>query len=544
MKRLIIFILCFPILFTGCLRNLEKEGITAETIYKGRVVDADNKPLRGIMVRVTNDELIYNSVSTDKDGLFQISVDINKIDKNYYLLIGDTSIFCKRGQLKGFGQDIYDYGDIPFVNINMPEVKTEELVDMTPSSFTCKCSVVSEGAANVTERGVCWSTNIPTKNDNKVISGTGAGSFTCFVNSTDFDFGSRTYYFRAFAVNEYDVAYGDTIEITPSRYAEFMKKKYPTVKTIELTDVTLHSFTCQCEVISEGGATVTERGLCWSASVPTINDYKVKCGVGKGVYSCNISDDAIDFNTMTIYARAYAINEYGETYGDLIEINPEQFNKFMKIKLPTVETVGLTAMTSNSFTCKCNVVSQGKAIVTERGICWSTNIPTIQDNKVKFGGGEGVYSCTVTNLNFYNTTYYARAYAINEYGVSYGGPVEINSSKLAYFSLPTMEYGGYTYHIHPDIGGMTKAQGYDACENLVAYGFDDWYMPNKEEMLGIGNLTNVLDVERIYWSCNYSRDYSFDWYIINRNSIWYAEYNNPMYKSNSIYHVIPVRRDR
>lgn len=535
------WILLLPFLLSGCLRNLEKEGITAETIYKGRVIDKDAKPLNGIMVRITNGSLIYNSVTTDKDGLFQITVDINKIDKTYYIQIGDEGTLVKKSSLKGFGQDVYDYGDIPFVNINLPEVETLELTDMTPNTFTCKCNVKSEGGAKVTERGVCWSTNIPTIDDNKEKSGAGVGTYSCIINNANFDFSNTIYYVCAYAINEYGVVYGEVIEITPAKYAEFMKKKYPIVEIIELADVTINSFTCQCEVKSQGGAMVTERGMCWSTSVPTIKDNIIKCGVGIGVYSCNISNDLFDFSTMTIYARAYAINEFGEAYSELIEINSEKLNEFMKIKLPTVETVGLTAMTSNSFTCKCNVVSQGKAIVTERGICWSTNIPTIQDNKVKFGGGEGVYACTVTNLNFSSTTYYARAYAINEYGVSYGEPVEVNSSRMAYFSLPTMEFGGYTYHIHPDMGGMQWQQGYEACENLVAYGFDDWFMPNKEEMLAIANLNDILDKSIIYWT-NLDDGYLRYLEYSKNNNCWIAtSYYNESWR---VYHVIPVRRDR
>jgi len=434
MKRYIILILLVPLLLSSCLRNLEKEGIKAETTYKGRVIDAHNKPLNGIMVRITNGSLIYNSVATDKDGIFQITVDISKIDKSYYIQVGEIGSLVKRSSLKGFGQDVYDYGDIPFVNINLPEVLT-----------------------------------------------------------------------------------------------------------LELTDVSVNSFTCQCEVKSQGGAMVTERGICWSSSIPTINDNIIQSGVGEGIYSCSITSPYLDFNIMTIYACAYAINEYGVSYGTLFKINFEELQRFMKVKLPTVETVGLTAMTETSFTCKGNVASQGKAIVTERGICWATNIPTIDNNIVPFGGGEGVYSCTVTGLNFNNTTYYARAYAINEYGVSYGEPVEVNSSKMAYLSLPTMEFGGYTYHIHPDIGGMQWKQGYEACNNLVAYGYDDWFMPNKEEMLGLADLDNILDKDIIYWTSSANDDYTNRYYYLQFiDSYWNVRYSYITY----ILHVIPVRRDR
>ncbi len=539
------WILLLPFLFSGCLRNLEKEGITAETIYKGRVIDKDAKPLNGIMVRITNGSLIYNSVTTDKDGLFQITVDINKIDKTYYIQIGDEGTLVKKSSLKGFGQDVYDYGDIPFININLPEVETLELTDMTPNTFTCKCNVKSEGGASLTERGVCWSTNIPTISDNKEKSGTGAGIYTCIVNSATFNFDTNNYYARAYAINEYGVAYGEAIEITPSRFTEFMKDKFPTVETVELADMTEKSFTCRCNVKSQGGSIVFERGLCWSTKLPTIEDEKEICGVGEGAYTCIVNRETIDFNTTTYYARAYAINEYGTSYGELIEMNSVKLAEFNALRLPTVETVGLTAMTSNSFTCKCNVKSQGKAIVTERGICWSTNIPTIEDQITQFGGGEGVYSCTVTNLDFVNTTYYVRAYAINEYGVAYGEPVEVNSSRMAYFSLPTMEYGGYTYHIHPDMGGMQWQQGYEACENLVAYGFDDWFMPNKEEMLAIAEKDTILQQSYIYWTCSNTVYDNRYWYIMYKyDSGWLCSSSYDSSNTSHIHNVIPVRKDR
>ena len=436
MNRYFLFLICIPFFLTGCLRNLEKEGIKEETTYKGRVIDAQNKPLSGIMVRITNGSLIYNSVATDIDGIFQITVDITKIDKTYFIQVGEAGSLVKRSSLKGFGQDVYDYGDIPFVNINLP-----------------------------------------------------------------------------------------------------------TVETVELTDVSDNSFTCQCEVKSQGGAIVTERGLCWSTNVPTIEDNIVKSGSGEGVYTCTVSSPTFDFNITTIYACAYAINEYGVSYGKMFKINSEALQEAMKLKRPTVETIGLTAMTATSFTCKCNVVSQGKSIVTERGICWATNIPTLEDSVVTFGGGgEGVYSCTVKGLDFDHTTYYARAYAINEYGESYGEPVEVNSSKMAYFTLPTLEYGGYTYHIHPDMGGMQWKQGYEACDNLVAYGFDDWFMPNKEEMLAIADL-NILDKDIIYWTSSIN-DANKGWYYYLEfiNYLWYVNDNYPY--GTRVYHVIPVRKDR
>lgn len=444
MKRYFFLLLVLPLCFSSCLRSLEKEGITAETIYKGRVIDKDNKPLNGIMVRITNGKLIHNSIATNADGLFQIAVDIAKIDGSYYIQVGeDDPLFNKKSSLKGLGQEVYDYGDIPFVNIYLPEFEKPELLDVTPSSFTLKCIVKSQA-----------------------------------------------------------------------------------------------------------GAKIAERGLCWGKNIPTIEDNKEKYGSGDGEYVCTIKNDNFNFSTTTWYARAYAINESGdETYSEPVEINATKLAEFVALKLPVVETVGLTAMTVNSFTCKCNVKSQGKAIVTERGVCWSTNIPTVDDYKKPMGSGEGIYSCTVSdaNINISTTTYYARAYAINEFGVSYGEPVEINSSRLAYFALPTMEYGGYTYHIHPDLGAMQWEQGFDACENLVAYGFDDWFMPNKEELLAVAEKTNVLNKDWIYWSSSQSSAVKSYFCYLKYNGYWFIGgngYGDGDNYPSRIHHICPVRKDR
>ncbi len=244
--------------------------------------------------------------------------------------------------------------------------------------------------------------------------------------------------------------------------------------------------------------------------------------------------ELVDKNGLTKKGqlRAFGVAEYD--YGDI---------PFGDV-VPMVETIGLTAMSENSFTCKCNVRSQGNARVTERGLCWGTNIPSIEDHKIVSGSGIGEYSCVVENagININTTTYYARAYAINEYGVAYGNPVEINSSKLAYYTLPSMQYGGYTYHIHPDLGGMTWKQAKSACENLMAYGYDDWYLPSKEEMLAIAKGISTMP-KYTYWTSTNTSGSS--WYYV----VYYSSSDNGWITDNfrqpaeNLNHVIPVRKD-
>lgn len=210
--------------------------------------------------------------------------------------------------------------------------------------------------------------------------------------------------------------------------------------------------------------------------------------------------------------------------------------------LPKVETLAVTNLTSHSFRISCQLTSQGISPVIIRGLCWSTSDPTIDDNVVEAGKGEGIYECIVesADINIENTNYYVRAFATNAQGTAYGSMLKIDANMLGYFNLTTMQYGGYTYHIHPDLGKMQWEQGNSACENLSAYGYDDWFLPNKEEMMAIAENTNVVNTEYEYWTS--SKEYGSSWaaYVGHYSRGWaVGGTSNP---SNS-RHVVPVRKD-
>jgi len=66
-------------------------------------------------------------------------------------------------------------------------------------------------------------------------------------------------------------------------------------------------------VTSDGGATVTERGVCWGLSInPTVSGSHTHDGSGTGIYSSSLS--GLSPNT-TYHTRAYATNSSGIGYG-------------------------------------------------------------------------------------------------------------------------------------------------------------------------------------------------------------------------------------
>ena len=90
--------------------------------------------------------------------------------------------------------------------------------------------------------------------------------------------------------------------------------KIPTVTTDPITAITQTTATGGGNVTSNGGLTVTARGVCWSTSpAPTTASSLTTDGTGTGLFTSNLT--GLSTNT-TYYVRAYATNSRGTAYGD------------------------------------------------------------------------------------------------------------------------------------------------------------------------------------------------------------------------------------
>ena len=193
-----------------------------------------------------------------------------------------------------------------------PSVTTSTPSNVTTNSATCGGNVTSDGGATVTARGVCWSTSSnPTIDGNHTTNGTGTGSFTSSITGLA---ENTTYYVRAYATNSIGTAYGEQKTFTTNNGGS--GATIPTVTTATPFDIAIYSAACGGNVTSDGGATVFERGICYSTSQnPTTSSYTVQSGSGTGSYTCYMT--GLDQNT-TYYVRAYAINSEGTAYGNQV----------------------------------------------------------------------------------------------------------------------------------------------------------------------------------------------------------------------------------
>jgi uncharacterized protein (TIGR02145 family) len=173
-------------------------------------------------------------------------------------------------------------------------------------------------------------------------------------------------------------------------------------------------------ISSDGGATITARGVCWSNNPNPTIALSTKTIDGSGIGSFTTTITGLSPNT-TFYVRAYATNNIGTAYGN-------EFNFNYTPIPPTVYTDNPTAISSTSAISGGYVGNDGGANVTSRGVVWSTSPnPTIAlSTKTVDGYGMGSFNSTITGLSG-NTTYYVKSYATNNAGTAYGNEVSFTT---------------------------------------------------------------------------------------------------------------------
>jgi hypothetical protein len=204
------------------------------------------------------------------------------------------------------------------------------------------------------------------------------------------------------------------------------KKEEPTppiITTIAVTAITQTTAASGGNVTSDGGTSVTARGVCWSTTTGPTTALSTKTidGTGTGTLTSSITGLTAG---ITYYVRAYAANSAGTSYGNEISFTTTAST------VPVLTTTAASAITQTTATSGGNITSDGGASVTARGVCWSTTTgpTTTLSTKTTDDTGTGTFTSSITGL-IAGTVYYVRAYATNSAGTAYGN--EINYTTLA-----------------------------------------------------------------------------------------------------------------
>ena len=313
MKKTILLLSAILLFLAGCKKFDEIEAskvvIIEENIEKGwdyiKINVEYDYPVESETVK------LYLSEKEDMSGAesYSCNVEGKKFSVEVEGLKGGVDYYYCYEYDNGYGKEKSEKKNVK--TIEKPLVVTREVSGISTTSAKLKGSVTNKDGVNkITEVGFCWDTKQEpsiegSHYNNGSMNGTGTSEFLYNLTSLQ---DNVTYYVRAYVKTNFGVIYGDeksfkTVEVT-----------LPTVKTNAVTDIKTNSATCGGNVTSDGNATVTARGLCWSISPnPTINDNKTNNGSGTGSFTSTLN--GLTGGTK-YYVRAYATNEKGTAYGE------------------------------------------------------------------------------------------------------------------------------------------------------------------------------------------------------------------------------------
>ena len=459
-----------PVVVTDSIIRITAHGARC----KGHVESDGGYPVtkRGACWSTYPDPTIDDKCTDNGSGKGEFSSDLTNLELNTKYYVRTYAI----------NSNATVYGELlSFTTLDGLAIVNTNQATATATSINVSCEVVDDSGFNVIERGVCYSsTNAePLIEDEKVEYGRGKGSYNVSIKDL---VAATTYYVRAYAINETGTAYGNVLQI-------MTKDGVAIVKISEAKNITALNAMCDVEVTDASGATLQSCGICWSTIPnPTIENEKIVAGMSTNItYPCSLENLT---PSTTYYVRGYATTDITTSYSAQIILTTQD-------GLPMVSTTyDANSVTRNSVVCGGSVTSEPWCPVVARGVCYSTSpYPTIASaQKIQDGTGNGFYSCTITELNTQNNTYYIRAYATNSNGTAYGEQIIITPENYYYCNtLTSFTYGGHSYKAKY-LGIMNGVEGATACENLTYAGFSDWNMPNKGEMQTILEVYNVWNI--------------------------------------------------
>lgn len=229
--------------------------------------------------------------------------------------------------------------------------------------------------------------------------------------------------------------------------------------------------------------------------------------------------------------------------------------------IPVVYTLEINNYCGTTAYVQGEITNDNGCAVTGRGVCWSTHSdPTVKDDTILASPGEGEFTCFLTGLTP-KTLYYVRAYATNSNGTGYGNTMSFTTNHItvgeeyqggivAYILYefekgyvegethgcivaPSDQSTGAPWGCMGTLIGCSTGDGNTCtemivnkcstlgiaaklCNDLVLNGYDDWYLPNVDQLYR-GGIINPSD--EYYWSST----------EINENKAEYAIVGNASY---------------
>jgi len=397
--------------FATLTTNVATSVTNIAAISGGNISSDGGTPVtaRGICWSTSPNPTVANSTTSNGAGTGIFSSNISD-------LLGSTTYYVRAYAVNttgvSYGNQITFTTPVP----TPPSLTTTAVSSITSVSVATGGSVVNNGGAPITARGVVWDTlQNPVVTKNKSINGSINNIFLDTIRGLG---GSRLYYVRSYATNSAGTAYGNEVSFTT------LTPVVPTVTINPIDLITNVSARSGGAITSDGGAAILSKGVVWSTFPnPTISNSKTTDSSGVAPFTSQLTGLLGD---SVYYVRAYATNATGTGYSSQLNFTATP------AVLATITTTPITSVTSNSAISGGNVTASGGGVISARGVVWNTSpTPTLSHFKTTDGTGTGTFTSNLTSLTPPGTTYYVRAYVTNSIGTNYGDEVTFTSLAVA-----------------------------------------------------------------------------------------------------------------
>lgn len=285
--------------FTGVVTQTSGNGIglTLDITVSGGVVTTISIADGGVGYSIGDTATIFGAVGDDA------IVNILDILPGYEYCV-DGAITLSSSGSSSVAHDLNL--DNHIITVNPPTVTTTAISNITGTSADSGGESITDGGGTISSKGIEWSefadfSTILGTND----EGSGTANFSSQMTGLN---PGPTYYVRAFVENEAGKAYGQVIS--------FVTASLPTIVTKGVTGETGTEADSGGESITDGNGTISSKGIQWSE----VADFSTILGAN------NEGTGTADFNSTitglttgnTYYVRAYAQNEVGIGYGQVI----------------------------------------------------------------------------------------------------------------------------------------------------------------------------------------------------------------------------------
>jgi len=382
-----------------------------------------------------------------------------------------------------------------FKRASQPDITTNAVTTFTDATAILGGNIIGTGAPLYTEIGIVYATaqNPTTANNKMPAIGVETGSFT--VNVSDLTANTR-YYVRAYAINSEETIYGTQVRFTTTATtnANYILDDGSAETNLSFFD---NNSLGNLFYVGEDGVLTSVNVYAQNRSdnankhvIADIYDAQRQLVVSSAPFSLAGDDwvtvplNNVPYSDIFYVMIRWSSSEQGthglgyDTNGNyantgynwlrnnngnwslLHETNSQYPSGVFMIRanvntsgtgtvkevgrLPALSAAIATAVTATTVTLTGSVINAGAPAYTERGLvyCTHTNPVVTCAGKIAIAGtGTGSFSTNVSDLRA-NTTYYARAYAINAGGTAYGN--EIIFTTLEPTNLPVLTTNAVT----------------------------------------------------------------------------------------------------